>query len=340
MNRVVILTVILMTAGNGWARSDAPVAIAIHGGAGVIQRADMTEAMEQQYVQALSEAVTAGHEVLLAGGSSLDAVVATATLLEDSPLFNAGKGAVFNHEGDNELDAAIMDGSTLDAGAVAGLRTIKNPILAALAVMTDSPHVLLFGEGAEQFARQQGIEQVDPSWFHTQRRWDALQKAKQRAEFKLGNQTGQNLDELYSTIGVVALDKAGRLASGTSTGGLTNKQFGRVGDVPVIGAGTYANAHCAVSATGHGEYFIRQVVAHSICSLMEYREEPLQTAVHLVVHERLKSMGGDGGVIALDSSGNLSLQFNTPGMFRAQIGVDGVMKVGIYEDWMTESSTD
>lgn len=340
MNRILISSLLLMLACSTPVHSEAPVAIAIHGGAGVIKRADMSEAMEQAYVQALTEAIQAGHRILVAGGSSLDAVTAAATLLEDSPLFNAGKGAVFNHEGDNELDAAIMDGSTLDAGAVAGLRTTRNPILAARAVMTDSPHVLLFGEGAEQFARQQGLEQVEPSWFHTQRRWDALQKAKQRAEFKLGAQTGQNLDELYSTIGVVALDQAGRLASGTSTGGLTNKQFGRVGDVPVIGAGTYANAGCAVSATGHGEYFIRQVVAYSICSLMEYRDLPLATAVHTVIHERLKAMGGDGGVIALDASGDLSLQFNTPGMFRAQIGTDGVLQVGIYQDWMSLPPSD
>ncbi len=271
---VLLGTLLIMTT----VQADSPIVIAIHGGAGVIKPEDMTPERELAYRQALTEAVTAGHKVLTEGGHSLDAVTAAAVILEDSPLFNAGKGAVFNHEGGNELDAAIMNGSDLNAGAVAGTTTIKNPILAARAVMEHSPHVLLIGEGAEQFSVEQSIEQVESDYFFTQRRWDALQKARKREEFKLGSQYGKSVDELYSTIGVVALDKAGNLASGTSTGGLTNKRYGRVGDVPVIGAGTYANPDCAVSATGHGEYFIRQVVAHSICSLMSHAGSSLSDA--------------------------------------------------------------
>jgi beta-aspartyl-peptidase (threonine type) len=311
----------------------APVAFAIHGGAGTILRSEMTAEQETLVREMLVTAVRAGYQVLLDDGSAIEAVQAAIVLLEDSPLFNAGKGAVFNHEGVNELDAAIMDGALLDAGAVAGLQHIKNPILLAHAVMRKSPHVLLIGAGAEMFARQQELEFVDPAYYRTEKRWQQLQKSKAREKqgnAVLGKAPGHML---FSTVGAVALDRNGNLAAGTSTGGRTNKSFGRVGDVPIIGAGTYANNDtCAVSATGHGEYFIRSVVAYDICALMDYRKLELKEATQLVIMEKLKQRGGDGGVIALDRQGNISLRFNTQGMYRASIDGNGTLYVGIYAD--------
>ena len=300
----------------------------IHGGAGTINRGSIPPEREAEYHAALRAALLAGHQVLAAGGSSLDAVEAAVNLMEDSPLFNAGRGAVFTAEGRNELDAAIMDGRTRAAGAVAGVTRVKNPIDLARRVMEQSPHVMLTGEGAETFARQQNIELVAPEYFRVQSRWDALQRARaaeqQRSEVPA--------DAKFGTVGAVALDRSGNLAAGTSTGGMTNKKWGRVGDAPIIGAGTYANQFCAVSATGHGEFFIRSVVAYDICALMAYRGLSLQAAADEVVMRKLVEFGGEGGVIAMDQQGYIATPFNSSGMFRGRIGADGQPVTEIYKD--------
>lgn len=294
-------------------------AIVIHGGAGVITREKMTPEMDKNYRTALSEALNKGKSILIEGGSALDAVENVIRLLEDNPLFNAGKGAVFNHDGKNELDASIMDGSTLAAGAVAGVKDIKNPITAARRVMTNSPHVLLSGEGASQFAKEQGLEIVPPEYFYTDRRFNDLQEALK--------------NEKHGTVGCCALDKSGNLAAGTSTGGMTNKKYNRIGDTPVIGAGNYANNNtCAVSATGHGEFFIRWTVAHDISALMEYKGMSLKEASELVVNDKLVKAGGSGGVICVDKNGNIAMPFNSEGMFRAFATPDGREGVFIYKD--------
>lgn len=303
----------------------APVAIAIHAGAGTIKREELPTETEAEIRAKLEQAARAGHTVLTLGGTSLDAVRAAINMLENSPHFNAGKGAVFNAEGVNELDASIMDGATLNAGAVAAVRRIRNPIDLALRVMTHSRHVMLIGDGAEQFAAEQGFEFVEPEYFHTEHRWQQLQE-KKAAEAAMVFSP----DAWYSTVGAVALDRRGNLAAGTSTGGLTNKRWGRVGDTPIIGAGNYAdNKGCAVSGTGTGEYFIRYVVAHSICERVR-RGESIETAAAALMHEILKPAGGDGGVIAMDPEGNIAMPHNTPGMYRARIGTDGELYVGIY----------
>src|SRR5690606_33049898 len=330
---------------------DGSIAIVIHGGAGTITRASMTPEMEAEYRAKLEEALRAGYAVLESGGTSLDAVVAAIGVMEDSPLFNAGKGAVFTSEGTNELDASIMDGATLEAGAVAGVKRVKNPITLARAVMERSPHVMMIGIGAETFAAEQGIELVEPEYFFTQRRWDALQRIKaQEAKAAsdvhgslpvVGPDAGLALapaeepfpdDRKFGTVGAVALDRHGNLAAGTSTGGMTNKRFGRVGDAPIIGAGTYASQNCAVSATGHGEFFMRNVVAYDICARMAYTGVSLERAAHQVVMERLVQQGGDGGIIAMDASGNYTLTFNSEGMYRGYVGPDGRTTVAIYRD--------
>ena len=303
-------------------------ALVLHGGAGTISRATMTPELERQYRATLTDALLAGHRVLDRGGSSLDAIEAAIHIMEDSPLFNAGKGAVFTSEGKNELDASIMDGSTLRAGAVAGVMHIKSPISLARMVMEKSPHVMMVGAGAEAFAQQNGVELVPESYFFTQRRWDDLQKAK-AAEKKTGDEFK---DAKFGTVGVVALDRAGRLAAGTSTGGMTNKRWGRVGDAPIIGAGTYANAHCGVSATGHGEFFIRNNVASDICARAEYLRESIDQAAKYVVMDKLVKQGGEGGVIAMDDRGNWTMPFNSSGMYRGHIGADGKPSVWIYRD--------
>ena len=293
-------------------------AIVIHGGAGPMTKANLDTSLERQYRESLTIALHTGKKILEDGGTALDAVEMTIRVMEDNPLFNAGKGAVFTHEGKNELDAAIMDGSTLAAGAVAGVTNIKNPISAARMVMTRSPHVLLTGAGASQFAKEQGLEIVPPSYFYTQRRWNDLQEILKK--------------EKNGTVGCCALDRHGNLAAGTSTGGMDNKRYNRIGDTPIIGAGTYANnATCAISATGHGEYFIRWTVAHDISALMEYKGMSVQDAADLVVNKKLVKAGGSGGVIGLDRKGNVAMLFNSEGMFRAFATADGKETVLIYK---------
>ncbi|MCD4772446.1 MAG: isoaspartyl peptidase/L-asparaginase [Bacteroidales bacterium] len=299
--------------------------LVIHGGAGRILKENISPEKEKQYILKLSEALASGAEILKNGGPSLDAVETAINILEDSPLFNAGKGAVFTEKGENEMDASIMDGRTLNAGAVAGVKTIKNPISAARKVMTNSKHVLLGGEGAEEFAAAVGLEIVEPAYFYTPEKWERFKKAKQKLQSK-------EKTEKHGTVGAVALDKHGNLAAGTSTGGMTMKMFGRIGDSPIIGAGTYANNNtCAVSATGHGEYFIRNVVAYDISALMEYKKWNLEKASDFVINEKLKSQNGSGGVITVDKDGNISMPFNTEGMFRGYINSNGEMRVLLYK---------
>ena len=308
--------------------------LVVHGGAGTITRANLTPEMEKQYTEKLSEALKKGHAVLAAGGASLDAVEATIHVLEDSPLFNAGKGAVFTHDGRNELDAAVMDGRTKAAGAVAGVTIIRNPISAARAVMEKSEHVMMVGKGAELFATEAGLEIVDPSYFWTERRWKSLQQELMKeTQQKPKAEMPDAGERKFGTVGAVALDRAGNLAAGTSTGGMTNKKYGRVGDVPIIGAGTYAdNETCAVSATGHGEFFIRWTVAYDIAALMKYRGMSVQQAADEVVMKKLVPVKGEGGVIALDAKGNFAMPFNSEGMYRGWIGEDGEPHVAIFRD--------
>ncbi|MFC5740260.1 isoaspartyl peptidase/L-asparaginase family protein [Dyella tabacisoli] len=304
--------------------------LVIHGGAGVIKR-EMSPAKEKMVRAALTLALQKGYAKLKEGKPALDAVTAAITVLEDDPNFNAGKGAVFTHDGKNELDAAIMDGSNLKAGAIAGVHRVKNPILLARAVMDKTEHVMLSGDGAETFAKEAGIELVDPSYFRTEERWQQLQKALK--EDKLGQQHSDvETAKHFGTVGAVALDADGRLAAGTSTGGMTDKRWGRIGDSPIIGAGTYANSGCAVSGTGWGEYYIRTVAAHEICMRVTQMRVPLKRAAAEVINQEIPSMGGNGGAIALDASGNVAMPFNTDGMFRGWIGADGVAHVAIYGD--------
>ncbi|HKE82104.1 MAG TPA: isoaspartyl peptidase/L-asparaginase [Vicinamibacterales bacterium] len=314
-------------------QSPAPQAprwgIVIHTGAGQFTLAGLSERREPMR-EAMTSALMAGQKVLAGGGTSLNAIQAAIVILEDSPLFNAGKGAVFNHDGKNELDSSIMDGATRRAGAVAGLRHIKNPVLLARLVMEKSPHVMMVGEGAETFAKEQGgIEFVPESYFYTERSWQALQRAledekKQSAAGKSSSLVPAARMTYFGTVGAVALDKQGNLAAATSTGGMTNKRFGRVGDSPIIGAGTYANNEsCAISSTGHGEYFIRYTVAHDICARVQYRGIGVQAAADAVVQDVLKKAGGEGGVIGMDRAGNVAASFNSTGMSRGYVGEDG-----------------
>jgi beta-aspartyl-peptidase (threonine type) len=300
----------------------------IHGGAGVVAK-EVTPEKEKAIRADLQKALEAGYAVLKAGGSGLDAVSRAIVLLEDSPLFNAGKGAVFNHDGRNELDASIMDGATLRAGSVANVHRVKNPILLARAVMEKSQHVMLAGDGAEAFAESIGMTLVDPKYFYTQERWQQLQDA-------LKAEQAEKVDPAkaphHGTVGAVALDQAGHLAAGTSTGGMTNKRYGRIGDSPIIGAGTYANAKCAVSATGWGEFYIRANAAHDICARVEYRNAPVAQAADEVVMGVVPKLGGDGGVIALDADGNFATPFNTEGMYRGWVDRDGKMHIAIFPE--------
>ena len=300
--------------------------LVIHGGAGVVA-ADVTPQREKAVRAALQRALESGYAQLKAGKPALDAVTAVITVLEDDPLFNAGKGAVFNHDGKNELDAAIMDGSTLRAGSIANVHRVKNPILLARAVMEKSPHVMLVGSGAEQFAQSIGMPLVEPKYFYTAERWQQLQKAL--ADEKASTADAKKAPH-HGTVGAVALDVHGNLAAGTSTGGMTNKRYGRVGDSPIIGAGTYANAACAVSATGWGEFYIRANAAHDICARVEYRNEPLAQAADDVVLGVIPKLGGDGGVIALDANGNFAMPFNTDGMYRGWVDRDGAIHIAIF----------
>ena len=316
--------------------------LVLHGGAGNIDPEMLAPERQAAYRATLEDALRAGHRVLEQGGESVEAVVAAITVLEDSPLFNAGKGAVFNHDGKNELDAAIMDGHTLAAGAVAGLHRVRNPIGLARRVMEKSPHVMLIGDGAEEFAKAQGIELVDPAYFYTEHRWQQLQRALETEkkehspsalQLPAGASEGLEPGELkFGTVGAVALDKHGHLAAGTSTGGMTNKRFGRVGDSPIIGAGTYANPNCAVSATGHGEFFIRHTVAHDICARMQYLGTPLEAAAKTVVMDVLVKAHGDGGVIAMDGEGHVAMVFNTKSMYRGFMGPDGAPTVEVFKN--------
>jgi len=318
--------------------------LVLHGGSGVIERADLRPEQDRAYRAALAQAAEAGAAVLRIGGAALDAVEAAIHVLEDDPLFNAGRGAVFTAEGRNELDAAIMDGATLEAGAVAGATRIRNPISAARAVMERSQHVLLSGGGADAFAAAEGLARVEPSYFFVERRWRALEKQLAREGLPIPPRPGgASRDETHAalahdegkrgTVGVVARDTNGNLAAGTSTGGTTGKRWGRVGDSPLIGAGTYAsNRSAAVSGTGEGEYFIRLAVARTICALVELKHAPLQAAVDEVVQSELTSLGGHGGVIAVGADGEMAWSFNTSGMYRARIAEGRPLEVAIYKD--------
>ncbi len=306
-------------------------AIAIHGGAGTILKKNMTPEKEQNYLQALEQALATGEKMLKEGAEGLDVIEAVIMQLENNPLFNAGKGAVFNHEGKNELDASIMEGKTMNAGAVGGVTILKNPIKTARAVMEQTKHVLLVGKGAEQFAKEIGHETVSPDYFRNQKRLDALERAKAK-EKATGAIDIQGEDFKFGTVGCAVLDKNGNLAAGTSTGGMTNKRWNRIGDSPIIGAGTYANNNtCAVSATGHGEFFIRYAVAHDISARMEYLGESLKEAANHIVNKKLVEKGGSGGIISVDKFGNIALPHNSAGMYRAWANPEG-RGVRIYAD--------
>lgn len=319
--------------------------LVIHGGAGVIEPENLTPEQEKAFHAALKDALLAGQKVLKSGGTALDAVEQAIILMEDTPLFNAGKGSVFTHEERNEMDASIMDGQDLNAGAVSGVSQIKNPISLAREVMTNSRHVMLSGAGAEEFAQTRNIPLTSPEYFKTPHRLEQLQKAKKHDRIQLdhskdGDKTSavehnnhEDPDYKFGTVGAVALDKHGNLAAGTSTGGMTNKRWNRVGDSPIIGAGTYAdNNSCAVSATGHGEYFIRATVARSICALMEYKGVTLQEAADEIVMKKLVDMKGEGGIIAVDKDGNAAMVFNTPGMYRGIVGDKTEATTAMYKD--------
>ncbi|MFQ5570076.1 MAG: isoaspartyl peptidase/L-asparaginase family protein [Rhodothermales bacterium] len=314
--------------------------LAIHGGAGTMQRSDLTPELEAAYRTALTEALKAGYQVLGDGGTSLDAVVAAIQIMEESPLFNAGKGAVFTREGTVELDASIMDGRTRNAGAVTGVKHIESPIALARLVMEESPHVMMTGAGAEAFAKEHNIEMVPNETFYTERRRRQLEQVQQQERGRTPSGGALLFDtdreahaHKYGTVGAVAVDQAGNLAAGTSTGGMTNKQFGRVGDSPIIGAGTYAdNETGAISATGHGEYFIRGVVAYDIAAMMRYAGLSLVEAANAVIMGRLGELGGTGGIIAIDRDGHIAMPFNTPGMYRGAIDAEGNVEVYIYRD--------
>jgi L-asparaginase / beta-aspartyl-peptidase len=320
--------------------------LVIHGGAGTILKKNMTEEKEKEYENKMKEVLATGYEILKSGGTSMDAVEACIKIMEDSPLFNAGKGSVFTSAGTNEMDASIMDGSDLKAGAVAVVKTIKHPISAARAVMEKSPHVMMIGGGAEEFARKSGLEIVPQNYFFDSVRYQQWQNLKESEQQQLDhdgrggnvidkseNEFNVNIDTKFGTVGAVAVDRYGNLAAGTSTGGMTNKKYGRVGDSPIIGAGTYAdNKTCAVSATGHGEYFIRLSVAKDIASLMDYKNLTVDAAANEVIHNKLAKLGGNGGVIAVDKNGNLSMPFNTAGMYRGYVKEDGNAFVKIYAD--------
>jgi len=321
------------------AKKEVKYVLAIHGGAGTILKKNMTDSLEKAYIAALTEALEKGYAKIKNGESSQDAVIAAIEVMENSPLFNAGKGAVFTNQGKNELDASIMDGKTLKAGAVAGVTIVKNPIKAARAVMDKSEHVMMIAKGAEEFAKKQGLEIVDPQYFWTQQRWDGLQRALERDKERMElDHDGQqsNLppvikDEKFGTVGCVALDKAGNLAAGTSTGGMTNKKFGRVGDSPIIGAGNYANNEtAAISCTGWGEFYIRTSAAFNVSARMKYGNENVASASKAVIDE-IGKLGGDGGMIALDAHGNVAMPFNTEGMYRGTVTEDGEIKVEIYK---------
>lgn len=315
-------------------------AIIIHGGAGTILKKNMTDEKENAYKEKLTEAIKVGYTILKNGGTSKEAVLKTIQVMEESPLFNAGKGAVFTHEETNELDASFMDGKTLNAGAVAGVTNVKSPIELAIKIMTDSDHVMLSGKGASEFAKEKGLEIVDPSYFFTENRFKSLQRIKEKEKTELDHDDKKAAfydadikNAKFGTVGCVALDKKGNIAAGTSTGGMTNKRWGRIGDAPIIGSGTYANnVTCGVSSTGWGEYFIRSQVAYDISAQMEYQQKTLKEATEDVIQNKLTKLGGTGGVIALDKNGNMSFEFNTAGMYRASMNDKGELVVKIYKE--------
>lgn len=315
--------------------------IVIHGGAGTILKENMSDSLEQAYKAKLEQAIRTGHEILANGGTAIEAVQRTINIMENSPLFNAGKGAVFTNEGKNELDASIMDGKSLNAGAVSGVTTVKNPINLAWEVMENSEHVMLSGKGAEEFAENRNLEIVDPKYFYTENRFRSLERLKERdAKATELDHDGKTAfvdpyikDSKFGTVGCAALDKNGNLAAGTSTGGMTNKKWGRIGDAPIIGAGTYANNKtAAISATGWGEFFIRGVVAYDISALMDYKKMSLAEAAKEVIQNKNPELGGNGGIIAIDHEGNVSMEFNTAGMYRAKMNKKGELEIGIYKD--------
>ena len=312
--------------------------VVIHGGAGTILKKDMSPELEEQYRAKLKEALTQSYQKIKEGKSSLEAVEAAIVVMEDSPLFNAGKGAVFTSDGRNELDASIMYGKDKSAGAVAGLTVVKNPIKAAIALMQKSEHVMMIGKGAEQFAKKEGLEIVNPKYFWTQHRWDALQKVK-KAELKANQPNAMNnshypsyywVDKKFGTVGCVALDRDGNISAGTSTGGMTNKKYGRVGDAPIIGAGTYADKNVGISGTGWGEFYIRTSAARTVAAKYEYQNKDVKTATQEVMLE-IEKLGGDGGMIALDKNGNVAMTFNTEGMYRGTVTEDGEINIEIYK---------
>ena len=312
--------------------------VVIHGGAGTFLKKDMSPELEEQYRAKLKEALTQSYQKIKEGKSSLEAVEAAIVVMEDSPLFNAGKGAVFTSDGRNELDASIMYGKDKSAGAVAGLTVVKNPIKAAIAVMQKSEHVMMIGKGAEQFAKKEGLEIVNPKYFWTQHRWDALQKVK-KAELKANQPNAMNnshypsyywVDKKFGTVGCVALDRDGNISAGTSTGGMTNKKYGRVGDAPIIGAGTYADKNVGISGTGWGEFYIRTSAARTVAAKYEYQNKDVKTATQEVMLE-IEKLGGDGGIIALDKNGNVAMTFNTEGMYRGTVTEDGEINIEIYK---------
>jgi beta-aspartyl-peptidase (threonine type) len=316
--------------------ANSGIMLVIHGGAGTIERSKMTPEQDAAYRATLAEALVAGYGVLSDGGSALDAVEAAVCVMEDSPLFNAGKGAVFTNEGKNELDASVMDGSNRKAGAVAAISGVRNPVKAARLVMERTSHVMMVGAGATQFAHDQGLVFEDSAYFYTDKRWEELQRTQAEERKQQGEFGSLELPHMHlGTVGAVALDASGNLAAATSTGGLTNKRWGRVGDSPIIGAGTYAdNNSCAVSCTGRGEIFIRCSAAHEVAALMEHSGLSVSAAAKRVVHEELMELGGPGtgGLIALDRKGNFAMELNTPGMYRGHIGADGKPHVFIYGD--------
>ena len=331
MYKLLPAALLALTMTTESANPSHPIAIVIHGGAGRMDKAKLTPARQKEYHTTLEASLRAGHAILKKGGSSLDAVEAAIMVMEDSPLFNAGKGSVFTSAGRNELDASIMDGRTLMAGAVGGVTTLKNPILAARAVMDHTPHVLLTNEGAEAFAKNRGLKLVKPEYFHTDQRWRQLQEWKKKKAKSKHTFLDEKHADYFGTVGCVALDAKGNIAAGTSTGGLTGKQFGRIGDSPIIGAGTYANNKtCGISCTGHGEFFIRYAVAHDISAHMEYKESTLAQAARDVVQVKLKIAKGSGGVIGLDAKGNIVMEFNTPAMNRGSIDTNGKLTTGIF----------
>lgn len=310
----------------------AEYAIVIHGGAGTILKKNMTPEKEKAYLDELNKALNIGEAILKKGGTSMDAVEQTIMSMENSPLFNAGKGAVFTNVGKNEMDASFMEGSKLEAGAVGGVTNVKNPIRAARAVMEKSDHVLLTGKGAEIFAAAKEIETVDAKYFYTERRWESLQKIKAEEAKPKAEQKEIDPNKKHGTVGCVALDKNGNIAAGTSTGGMTNKRWNRLGDSPIIGAGTYANnATCGVSCTGHGEYFIRYAVAHDISAMMEYKGASVEEAGDYVINQKLVKAGGEGGAVCLDKNGNIAMPFNSAGMYRGYVKAGGEREVLIYK---------